>query len=178
MALRRFWIGFLILGATAILSTPLTASEKSKKEAAINWLPFSEAVAKAKKENKMVVVDFYTDWCGWCKVMDEKTYGHKDVIEFARKKLIMSKVDAESDEKVSFMGQEMTYRQLAKAFGVKGYPTTVFITPKGEFLTSVSGYIPADQFLPILEFLSDRHYEKMTFEKFMEKRKTSDEKTE
>ncbi|MDQ7052261.1 MAG: thioredoxin fold domain-containing protein [candidate division KSB1 bacterium] len=176
MVLRRLLLLFLIAGMILSTGTTLQASEK-KKNSAITWLSFSEAVAKAKKENKMVVVDFYTDWCGWCKVMDEKTYGHKDVIDFASKKLVMSKVDAESDEKTSFKGQELTYRQLARAFGVRGYPTTVFISPKGEFLTSVSGFIPADQFLPILEFLSERHYENMTFEKFMEKR-NSDDKTE
>lgn len=147
--------------------------ESKKKLQAIEWLEFSKAVARGAKENKMVVVDFYTDWCGWCKVMDEKTYGNKKVIEFARKKLIMSKVDAESDETLTYKGQELTYRQLARAFGVKAYPSTAFLSPKGEFITLISGYIPPDKFLPILEFLEGKHYETMKYEEFLEKRKAS-----
>ena len=38
------------------------------------WYSFNEGIALAKKENKHIVLDFYTDWCGWCKVMDQKTF--------------------------------------------------------------------------------------------------------
>ena len=46
--------------------------EKSNKE--VVWMKFDEGIAKGSKENKNIIVDFYTDWCHWCKVMDEKTF--------------------------------------------------------------------------------------------------------
>ncbi|RMD99386.1 MAG: DUF255 domain-containing protein [Calditrichaeota bacterium] len=163
--------------ATATILVALSASMvlgaggQKKEKKGIVWLNFPQAIAKAKKENKMIVVDFYTDWCTWCKVMDEKTYGANEIIDFARKKLIMAKVNAESKDKVKFKENEYTYEQLAQAFGVTGYPSTIFLGPNGEFLTSVSGYIPPDHFLPILEFLEGKHYQKMKFEEYLKKRK-------
>ncbi|MCA9742897.1 MAG: thioredoxin fold domain-containing protein [Deferribacteres bacterium] len=140
------------------------------KAAKIQWIPFAEAIQKAKAENKMVVVDFYTDWCSACKLMEKNTYENSNVVSFAQKKLIMTKVNAESNDKTSFRGQDFTYRQLALGFGVRAYPTTIFITPQGEFLTNIEGYIPADSFIPILEYLDGKHYETMKFDEFMAKR--------
>lgn len=153
----------------SVLSFGFAFSEDgdSKK---IKWRSFAEAIEKGKAENKMIVVDFYTDWCSACKLMDKNTYGNSDVISYAGKNLIMTKVDAESNDKTKFRGKEYSYRQLAMGFGVRAYPTTVFITPKGEFLTDIKGYIPADKFIPILEFLDGKHYENMEFEEYLAKR--------
>ncbi|MDZ7305330.1 MAG: thioredoxin fold domain-containing protein, partial [candidate division KSB1 bacterium] len=124
----------------------------------------------AKKEKKMMVVDFYTDWCGWCKVMDRETYGNANVIKFAKEKLVLVKVNAESNEKTNFRNRTYTYRQLAAAFGVTGYPATAFLDANGEVLTLVPGYIPPDKFLPILEYLEGGHHKNMKFDEFLAKR--------
>ncbi len=166
--------GLILLSALLTggrLPSQNTAAKSKSKKKAITWHTFEKGVAEATKQKKLMVVDFYTDWCKWCKVMDEKTYSDARVIQFAKDKLVMSRVNAESQEKVRFKGQEFTYAQLARAFGVKAFPTTVFIDPKGEFLTAVPGYLTPEQFLPILEYLSSGQYEKMTFEQFMKKKK-------
>jgi thioredoxin-related protein len=157
--------------ALVLMSTAAFPQEKGKAHA-IQWLEFDKAVAAAKKERKLIVVDFYTDWCGWCKKMDQDTYGHAEVVKYAREKLVMSKVNAESQQMTRYKDNEMSYQQLALNFGVRGYPATIFINENGEWLTSVSGYLKPDQFLPILEFLSEGHYKTMKFEDFMQKRKS------
>ncbi|MDZ7267116.1 MAG: thioredoxin fold domain-containing protein [candidate division KSB1 bacterium] len=146
------------------------AGEQSKQNG-LTWLEFEQAMATAKKERRLLVVDFYTDWCGWCKVMERDTYGNAEVIKYARARLVLSKVNAESSALTRYKDQSLTYRQLALAFGVRGYPATIFISPEGEFLTLVSGFIPPDQFLPMLEFLAEGHYKNMKYEDFLHKRK-------
>ena len=144
---------------------------KNKAEA-IQWLDFEQALQLAKKEKKILLVDFYTDWCGWCKVMDRETYGNPKVIKYAREKMVMSKVNAESKQETSFKDQKFTYQALAMALGVRGYPATIFIDSNGELITSVPGFIRPDDFLPIAEFLAEGHYKSMNFEAYKQKRKT------
>lgn len=157
----------LLLLGFPVMNFLYAGNEGNKK---LKWHTFSEALAKGKSENKLIVVDFYTDWCTWCKVMDEKTYGDPAVVDFASKKLVLAKVNAESNEKTTYKGKEYTFRQLSAAFGIRGFPTTIFLTPKGEFLTDVTGYITAEKFLPMLQYLEGGHYEKLTFDEFLAKR--------
>ncbi len=175
--MKKYFIftGIILLFVTFIVGTlPLWSGDDGKgKKESVAWLTFEKGLAASKKEKKMLVVDFYTDWCGWCKVMDKETYGNESVIKFAKEKLVLVKVNAESNDKTRFREKDYTYRELAAAFGVNGYPATAFIDADGEILTLVSGYIPADKFLPILEFLSAGHHKTMTFEQYLEKRKKS-----
>src|SRR4029078_12117162 len=66
----------------------------------IEWLSMSEAQEKFAKEKRPVLIDLYTDWCGWCKVMDKKTYSDKNVVEYLAEKFYPVKVDAESRETI------------------------------------------------------------------------------
>jgi len=166
----RFFAGILATVFFLVPVATLRADDPKPKKAEVNWLSFAPGLTVAKKEKKMTVVDFYTTWCGWCKVMDKDTYGHASIIKYAKEKLVLVKVNAESDEKTRFRDQEYTYRELAAAFGVNSYPTTAFIDANGEVLTLVPGYIPADKFLPVLEYLNDGHHKTMKFEEFLAKR--------
>ncbi|MFA5404603.1 MAG: thioredoxin fold domain-containing protein [Ignavibacteria bacterium] len=98
---------------------------------------FKEVLAKAKSENKILMVDFFTDWCKWCVELDKKVYTDKDVAEFANKNQINWKVDAEKGEGV----------ELASKYAVNGFPTIVFIDGNGDEVDRIVGYIPAKDFL-------------------------------
>jgi thioredoxin-related protein len=170
---------FIFISAVLLMITlvmglmPLWSGDDKGKKEPITWLTFEQGLAVSKKEKKMLVVDFYTTWCGWCKVMDKETYGNEEVAKFAKEKLVLVKVNAESNDKTRFREKNYTYRELAMAFGVRGYPATAFIDANGDVLTLVEGYVPADKFLPILEFLSGGHHKTMKFEEFLEKKKKS-----
>lgn len=146
----------------------IVASDKEKKSR-LKWHTFDQGMEAAKKEKKMLVIDFYTDWCHWCKVMDEETYGNEEVVEFAGKNTIMAKIDAETNEKFKFRDAQYSGRELSMMLGVRGFPATVFFDHNGELITSVSGFIPAENFLMILKFLSGNWYEKMKFDEFVKK---------
>jgi thioredoxin-related protein len=167
----RMMMPVLLVAALVASAWAFWPDDTKSANGQLTWLSFEQGLALSKKEKKMVVVDFYTDWCGWCKKMDKDTYGNASVMKFAKEKLVLVKVNAESNEKTRFRDKEYSYRELAMAFGVTGYPATAFIDATGEVLTLVPGYIPADKFLPVLEFLSGGHHKTMKFEEYMAKRK-------
>lgn len=88
---------------------------------------FQLAMAQAKKENKMVFIDFETTWCGPCKIMDKLVYTADDVIQ-ATDQMISVKIDGDD------------YPELAKKFEVKGYPTLILISPDETIIDRKIGY--------------------------------------
>jgi thioredoxin-related protein len=136
------------------------------------WLPFNEGMALAAKENKHVVIDFYTSWCHWCKVMDRETFSDPEVKKYLAGNFVTIRVDAEStSEKLSYKGEEMTPVALARRFGVRGFPSLAFLNLDKELVTIVPGFVPAKTFLPLLRYMQMECYkQQMTFEEFMKKK--------
>jgi len=98
---------------------------------------YKEVLAKAKSENKILMIDFFTDWCKWCVELDKKVYTDKDVADFANTNQINWKIDAEKGEGIG----------LAKKYAVAGYPTVLFVDGNGDEVDRIVGYIPAKDFL-------------------------------
>jgi thioredoxin-related protein len=130
-------------------------------------LSFEEALAKAKSENKKLIVDIYTDWCGWCVKMDKDVYGNSEIKKIVEEKFIFVKLDAESKDKHTYSGKQYTEEELAAGFEATGYPTTVFLEPDGKLIEfnydksrmkNIPGYFKAGEFKKILEFIRDEKY--------------------
>ncbi len=137
-----------------------------------NWLGYSEAVRKAGETRRIVLVDVYTDWCGWCKRMDRDVYGDPAVQAVLEKNFVTAKLDAESAKTHSFQGQTASEREIARAYGITGYPTTVFLSEDGEPITILPGYIPKETFLQVLEYIHTRRYETQSWEEFVKSGKS------
>jgi len=171
--MMRKRILILALSSLAVIVfafTTLTRGiEGNGKRSEITWQTFDKGVELAKKEKKMMVLDIYTDWCHWCKVMDKDTYGNPEVVKYAQENLVMAKLNAETDEKFKFKEGNYSGRQLSMMFGVEGFPSTIFLNSEGELITSVSGFIPADRFTLILKYLEGNWYEKMKFDDFVKR---------
>lgn len=80
--------------------------------------------AKAKEENKIIFIDFYTSWCGPCKGLVKNVFPLKEVGDFYNANFINYKIDAEKGEGPA----------LAEKYGVKAYPTLMFVDAEGQFL--------------------------------------------
>ena len=100
-------------------------------------ISFAEALKQAKKENKLVMVDYYTTWCGWCKVLDKKTYSDKTVGDYADANMVSLKIDAEKGEGI----------ELVRKSKIEGYPTIIFYDGDGKEVSRVVGYVAANGFL-------------------------------
>lgn len=116
-------------------------------------------MAAAREQNRPILVDFYTDWCKWCTVMDEETFSDPAIKQKFAEDWIMIKINAEDKVKQgTFKGKTMTYRELTQAFGVQGYPSYVFIDNNGEPANIVSGYREKEPFAAILDYFRDEVY--------------------
>ena len=120
----------------------------------LKWYSWNEGYTKAKAENKILLVDIYTDWCGWCKKMDKDTYTKPEVIEVLNKHFIAVKFNPEVRNVVyDIDGTKMTPAQLYSNLVQgqnSGYPTTVFLFTKEKRLYLQSGYQNAENFIKIL----------------------------
>jgi thioredoxin-related protein len=140
--------------------------DASKDPNKVQWLAFDAAVEKAQKENKHLIVDVYTNWCGWCKVMDRQTYGNPEVAAFLTENFALAKVNGESASKLTWNGKTLTERDFAKAVGVTGYPSTYFMKPNAELLGGVSGYIKSPDMMIYAKYVSTKYYEKGKLQQF------------
>ena len=125
-------------------------TEKETSTNGINWVSLELAQQAAKTEPKNIFIDVYTDWCGYCKKMDQNTFSDSSVVNYVNENFYAVKLNAESTKKVTFKGVEMTEQELSRVFRVRGYPTIVFMDETFEQVAPLSGYRSAQEFKAIL----------------------------
>jgi len=137
---------------------------------------FEQALKNAKEDDKKIIVDVYTDWCGWCKKMDAESYGNKDIKEIIEDDFIYVKLNAEGMEKIKYRGKEYTETDLAIYFEATGYPTTVFLEPNGKIIEyeynkikmiNLPGYFKPKEFKKMLNYIRDEKYKDTDLSKIL-----------
>ncbi len=108
----------------------------------IKWFSFEEGLKKAQKENKLILMDIYAQWCHWCNVIENTTYRDKKVVDFIEKHFIPVRVDAEKQPDIN------------KKYNQGGLPTTVILNEKGEILWGSGRYVSPENMLKILKYFS------------------------
>lgn len=124
------------------------------------WRDWNSGLKAAASTGKPVLVDVYTDWCGWCKRLDRDVYSRADVRDYLQKHFVTVKLNADAVDPASYEGRNYTLRTLAARFDVSSYPTTIFLKPGGEHLTNLPGYLPPERFLLVLHYIGDGHMER------------------
>ena len=150
------FVGLLVIsGAFSIPTSSQPASNTSLPDGTadteIQWVTLDELQELNKKEPRKVFIDIYATWCGPCKLMDKKTFADPEIVQYVNENYYAVKLNGEGKSKVSIFGKTMTEAELAYAFQIRGYPSTVFMTEELQPYQPVAGYIPAKEFLRMLK---------------------------
>jgi len=139
-------------------------------------MTFEEAVEANKIQPKPMLVDIYTDWCGWCKRMEKDTYSNVKLAEYINQNFYPVKLDGEDKNTITFNGKDYEfikqgkrgYNELPAALmnGKLSYPTTVFLDSKYQLIKRIPGYITLDKMEPIVVYLSQGKYLDTPWEDF------------
>lgn len=139
--------------------------------AEIHWMSIAEAEIAMKKSPKKVWIDMYTDWCGWCKVMDKKTFTNPEVIRYMNANYYNVKMNAEQKEDITFQGKTYKFSPENRAHelaiqlmaGRMSYPTILLITENFANAYAFAGYQNVTQAEKILRYFNEGHSDKETW---------------
>jgi len=155
-----FSVGLLSL--SAILFSSFVKQPNVKLVAtSITWLSIEEAIKLNKETPKPIMIDVYTDWCKWCKVMDESTFQDPAMIEYVNQHFYAVKLDAEQKETITLNGNSYAYQQMGKRglhtivielLGQRpSYPSVVLLDKNMQQKKVLKGYQKTAQLMPQLK---------------------------
>jgi thioredoxin-related protein len=147
------------------------ASEKQETDLPTKWLAFDDGLAKARTENKPIFLEFYAEWCIFCKKFQKETIKDQRVASMLSENFVYVRLNAENSEnRVRYQGKSLSNVELAQAFGINAYPSLIFLDSKGKPITMLSGFIPPNQFVPVLDYIDQKCYEtQISFRQFAKK---------
>jgi len=111
----------------------VTGGIQFKKE---SW---NDVLKQAKKENKLIFLDIYATWCGPCKRLKSNTFSNEEVGKLYNQKFINVALDGEKGEGLT----------LAQKYGVRSYPTLLFLDGNGNIVVRTGGYHNSDEFIEL-----------------------------
>ncbi|MCF8374686.1 MAG: DUF255 domain-containing protein [Bacteroidales bacterium] len=144
-------------------------------ESPIKWYTFEEAVALQEQQPKTIMIDMYTDWCGWCKKMDAETFSHPAIAGYINQNFYPVKFDAERKDSVVYKGTTYTNKGEGRRpphdlavqllHGKMSYPTIVYIDDQFN-VNPVPGYLTPDKIEPVLVYFAERIHKSAPFDDF------------
>ena len=184
IALAVVWLAVFSCAQNSALdgvSNPNGSEAKGNGGEKLEWLNISEAGVKLQAQKRPILIDMYTDWCGWCKVMDKKTYTNTELIKYVSEKFYPVKLDAETRETINWNGKQFKFRSDYKvnefavylAGGELAFPTTVIIPTDGTPPQAIPGYLKPEEMELILKYFGEGYYGKTPFQEFQRQFKSS-----
>ena len=177
--ISKKWILLMLSAVFMIGHTEARSRKAPLSQAEINWTPIDKAVDAAKSANKkFILVDLYTDWCGWCKKMDENTLTDPGIIASLNDNFTTVRFNAEIKEPVVFNGKTYSFTQtgarganqlaldLGTVGGKLGYPTLVVLDANGNKIQTFPGYKDVETLNTIINYFKTGVYKTMDFQQF------------
>ena len=131
---------FFVATRTSVgLSDTGTSAEQGDSMHGAWELNFEQAQARAKAENKPMLLDFTgSDWCGWCIRLDKEVFSQPEFKAYAAESLVLVELDFPRGKEQSAEIKAQN-KALAKKYSIRGYPTIVLLTAEGELIAR-TGY--------------------------------------
>jgi uncharacterized protein YyaL (SSP411 family) len=134
-----------------------------------------------KKSPKPILIDVYTSWCGWCKVMDKETYRNEKVANYINEHYYAVKLDAESKDAYNWGETKYVYDPATKSnglaiyllYGQMSFPTTVFLADLYAQPAPLAGYLKPNEIEAPLKYFGEGVFKSTTFVLFSQTFKSS-----
>lgn len=144
----------------------------------IEWMSFEDAVAASEKEPRKLLIDIYTNWCGWCKKMDREAYTNEVIVSYINETFYPVKFNAEQKGDIEFDGHTFKFvasgrrgvHELAAALtnNKLSYPTTVFMDEQFKIIQPIPGYMTAQSMDPILKYIGGDKFKSVDWQAFQQ----------
>ncbi|MEX0599575.1 MAG: thioredoxin family protein [Rhodothermales bacterium] len=157
----------LSLLVLCIVATGVSAQDASVPAEGLDWIPFEEAVEKAERLDKKLIVDVYAPWCPWCRRLQREVYVDASVQDYVKEHFVLTRLDGENQsDSLRFREYTLTPSELAIGLGAQGYPTTVFLDADGEYITRLPGFAEASSFLSVLSYVGSNAFQQVSFDEY------------
>ncbi|MEM6397280.1 MAG: thioredoxin family protein [Bacteroidota bacterium] len=176
--MKRFPGSFLTITLLLFVATTSVSQFDPPAEAAeIEWLSWSEAIEKMKDEPRKILVDVYTEWCGYCKQMDRNVFPDAIVSAYIRDHFYAVKLDAEAQEPLVYDNHTFRWlkdqgrngvHELAFALldGSLRYPSMVYMDETQKRISISPGFKNPQNLMNELKFINENHYKQMSWEEY------------
>jgi len=130
--------------------------------------------ARNQKAPRKILIDVYTGWCGWCKVMDKKTFTNSEVVKYVNENFYAVKLDAETQKSITLGTTTYKYNTqnrandiaLALLQGKMSYPSIVYLDEEFNMIQPIPGYMEARAFHEVITFIGEDYHKKQTFDAY------------
>lgn len=184
MSRHKYLFLFLVLGMFSVSgcgsketgteeassSKPASSAEMTSRETnstKLVWHNFDEGLRFATESNQPIYIFIKSRGCGWCRKMEQETFTDPEVKQ-ALSNLIPIVLQGDSRRTVSYKGRSYSEAQLVReVFGVRGFPTSIFLEPNGDIIGGLPGYLQPKQMVVITNYVGEGHYKNRSFEDYM-----------
>lgn len=130
----------------------------------IDWKSF-EAVEKEAKENpRLIFIEVYTDWCKWCKKLENEVFTDSTIISLLNKNYYCIKLNGEEKNPIRFFNQEFRYHPITKTHELArallnedlSYPSIVILNTSYEIERIISGFQSKEELSIMLKTINKK----------------------